>query len=111
MSAAGKALLPYGDTAVAQLARIVVRRDSALMQYMTSTHTLPAGAFRIQSADSAAFRTYNGPDRYTIGLEVEGESVEIAAGTEPSTIVSADGAGIPANASEKGDETADPAAE
>lgn len=79
MDPAEKALALYRSTATAQLDRIVARRDSALMQYMTSAHALPAGVFRIQPSDSATFHSYVGRDRYTIGLEVDGETVEIAA--------------------------------
>ncbi len=83
MNAAGKALALFGETATTQLTGIVARRDSALMRYMTTTHALPAGAFRIQPADSATLRSYNGRDRYTIALEVDGETVEIAPETSP----------------------------
>ena len=89
MNTAEKALTLYRSAAAAQLERIVARRDSALMQYMTSAHTLPAETFRIQTPDSATFRNYSGRDRYTIGLEVDGETVEVASETEPTTAIPA----------------------
>ena len=58
---------------------------------MQSTHGAAAPAFRVQAMDSAAMLTYAGRDRYTIAIEVDGETVEVA--TEDGAPVAGDGTG------------------
>mgnify|MGYP000838900552 CR=1 FL=1 len=53
--------------------------DKALAEYMQSTHGATAPAFRVQTMDSLALPNYTGRDRYTIALEVDGETVEVEA--------------------------------
>lgn len=53
--------------------------DKALAEYMQSTHGATAPAFRVQTMDSLALPNYAGRDRYTIALEVDGETVEVEA--------------------------------
>lgn len=72
-----KALALYRDKAAAQLARIMESRDKALAEYMLTTHQIAAPAFKLQLPDSIAMQSYTGRDRYTISLEVEGETVEV----------------------------------
>lgn len=54
-------------------------RNKALTDYMQSTHGATAPAFRVQTMDSLALPNYAGRDRYTIALEVDGETVEVEA--------------------------------
>ena len=44
-----------------------------------SAHGATAPAFRVQTMDSLALPNYTGRDRYTIALEVDGETVEVEA--------------------------------
>lgn len=53
-------------------------RNKALSDYMQSTHGRGSPGFRVQAMDSAAMLTYAGRDRYTIAIEVDGETVEVA---------------------------------
>ncbi|MEG2772124.1 MAG: DUF748 domain-containing protein [Alistipes sp.] len=73
-----KAQVLYSAAAAAQLSSLMATRDKTLMEYMTTLQAIPATAFKISAADSTAFRTYTGKDRYTIALEVDGESVEVS---------------------------------
>ena len=78
LSAEAKALALYSDKAAGELRRMMAARDRTLTEYMRSTHNLSAPLFRLQPMDSVALDSYTGHDRYTISLEVDGESVEIA---------------------------------
>ena len=55
------------------------RTQQALTDYMQSTHGATAPAFRVQTMDSLALPNYAGRDRYTIALEVDGETVKVEA--------------------------------
>lgn len=58
---------------------MMAARNKALAEYMQSTHGATAPAFRVQTMDSLALPNYTGRDRYTIALEVDGETVEVEA--------------------------------
>ena len=79
LSADDKALALYREKAAGQLARMMAARNKALTDYMQSTHGATAPAFRVQTMDSLALPNYTGRDRYTIALEVDGETVEVEA--------------------------------
>ena len=92
LSADDKALALYREKAAGLLARMMAARNKALAEYMQSTHGATAPAFRVQTMDSLALPNYTGRDRYTIALEVDGETVEVEveddnadAGTEAET--------------------------
>lgn len=82
LSADAKALTLYREKAAAQLTRMMAARNKALTEYMQSTHGATAPAFRVQTMDSLALPNYAGRDRYTIALEVDGETVEVEADDE-----------------------------
>lgn len=82
LSADAKALALYREKAAAQLTRMMAARNKALTEYMRSTHGATAPAFRVQTMDSLALPDYAGRDRYTIALEVDGETVEVEADDE-----------------------------
>lgn len=79
LSADDKALALYREKAAGQLARMMAAHNKALAEYMQSTHGATAPAFRVQTMDSLALPNYTGRDRYTIALEVDGETVEVEA--------------------------------
>lgn len=79
LSSDDKALALYREKAAGQLARMMAARNKALTDYMQSTHGATAPAFRVQTMDSLALPNYAGRDRYTIALEVDGETVEVEA--------------------------------
>lgn len=97
MNVAGKAMMLYRDDAAAQLTRIFSRQDSALMHYMTSTYALQPGTFRVQSADPTEIAAYKGPDRYTVALEVEGETLEVVGETQAPAAIPTDSTSISGN--------------
>lgn len=95
LSAEKKAAALYAETAADQLRKLMETRDKVLAEYMLSTHGITEHAFRIRTPDSAALRSYAGRDRYTLALEVDGETVEIA--VSDSTVTdSITTSGIPA---------------
>ena len=79
LSSDDKALALYREKAAGQLARMMAARNKALTDYMQSTHGATAPAFRVQTMDSLALPNYAGRDRYTIALEVDGETMEVEA--------------------------------
>ena len=91
LSAEDKAMALFREQATGQLVRMTAARNKALIDYMQSTHGAAAPAFRVQAMDSAAMLTYAGRDRYTIAIEVDGETVEVA--TEDGAPVAGDGTG------------------
>lgn len=91
LSAEDKAMALFREQAAGQLVRMTAARNKALSDYMQSTHGAAAPAFRVQAMDSAAMLTYAGRDRYTIAIEVDGETVEVA--TEDGAPVAGDGTG------------------
>ena len=91
LSAEDKAMALFREQAAGQLVRMTAARNKALSDYMQSTHGAAAPAFLVQAMDSAAMLTYAGRDRYTIAIEVDGETVEVA--MEDEAPVAGDGTG------------------
>ena len=81
LSATDKAIKLFGNQATQLLNRMMNMRDKTIVDYMYSTHQLEAPKFRIQPLDSVTRNTYSGQNRYTISVEVDGESIEV--GTPP----------------------------
>lgn len=101
LSAYAKAAKLFGDEAARQLARMMAARNKALADYMQSTHGAAAPVFRVQTLDSVALQSYTGRDRYTIALEVDGETVEVEAENDGNAAGSAEAtAGTGTNAGE-----------
>ncbi len=88
LSATDKAIKLFGNQATQLLNRMMSMRDKTIADYMHSTHQLEAPKFRIQPLDSVAKSTYSGQNRYTISVEMDGESIEV--GTPP--VVEGEGA-------------------
>lgn len=89
-SALGPAQKPtalYGDKAAEQLNRILEYRNSALVRYMTQMQGIPAGSFRVETLAPEALRGYKGKNRYTIGIEVDGERCEVVENPEDAAAV------------------------
>ncbi|WP_418992341.1 DUF748 domain-containing protein [Alistipes sp.] len=78
LSAADKAMALYREEALGQLTRLMEARDRVLREYMRTTHQLTEPAFVVERPDSAARLAYTGRNRYTLALEMDGETVEIA---------------------------------
>lgn len=79
MKTTEKALALYGDMAQTYLDRMLQRRDSSLIRYMSTAHPSLAGsAFRVAEQSDSLRRSHRGADRYVITVEVDGESVEVA---------------------------------
>ncbi|WP_418410007.1 DUF748 domain-containing protein [Alistipes sp.] len=95
LSAYAKATKLFGDEAARQLARMMAARNKALADYMQSTHGAAAPVFRVQTLDSVALQSYTGRDRYTIALEVDGETVEVEAEDDGNTAGSAEATEVP----------------
>ena len=95
LSAYAKATKLFGDEAARQLTRMMAARNKALADYMQSTHGAAAPVFRVQTLDSVALQSYTGRDRYTIALEVDGETVEVEAEDDGNTAGSAEATEVP----------------
>lgn len=95
LSAYAKATKLFGDEAARQLVRMMAARNKALADYMQSTHGAAAPVFRVQTLDSVALQSYTGRDRYTIALEVDGETVEVEAENDGNTAGSAEATEVP----------------
>lgn len=82
LNASRKAMTLYGDRAAGQLQQLMERRNFALMRYMQEMQGIPSAAFCAQTMDSTNLHAYTGKDRYTIGVEVDGETTEVAGDDE-----------------------------
>lgn len=82
LNASRKAMTLYGKRASEQLQRLLEQRNSALMRYMQEMQGISSAAFCAQTMDSTELQTYTGKDRYTIGIEVDGETTEAAGDAE-----------------------------
>lgn len=78
LHAAQKAMTLYGERAAKQLASLFERRNAAFKTYMTDMQGIPATALGIVTMKEEELTAYTGKNRYTIGLEVEGETVEVS---------------------------------
>ena len=103
MSPNAKALALYREDALGLLRRMMAMRDKALGEYMLSTHGVQAPAFRLQPMDSTALTAYAGRDRYTLALEIGGDTADgdapadagEPAGTETPAATAADSTAVP----------------
>ncbi|MEG1405081.1 MAG: AsmA family protein, partial [Alistipes sp.] len=75
---AKKAQMLYGTRAAEQLMTMFERRNTAVSTYMTSMQGIPATALRVVTMPAEELHAYTGKNRYTLGLEVEGETAEVS---------------------------------
>lgn len=87
LNAQEKALRLYGDRAAEQLAALLERRNTTLVNYMTGMQGLPANAIRVATLAPEELHTYTGKNRYSIALEIEGETASVA--EAPSDVIAA----------------------
>lgn len=80
-----KALQLYGDRAAEQLMTLLERRNTAIANYMTGMQGLPAGAVRVATLETEALHAYTGRNRYSIAVEIEGETAAVAEAPEDVT--------------------------
>lgn len=82
LNASQKAMALYADKAAKQLTRMLERRNGALVRYMTEMQGLSAASLRVETPDSVELHAYTGKNRYTIAIEVDGETTDIAGNPE-----------------------------
>ncbi len=80
-----KAMTLYGDKAAEQLRQLMLLRNKSLREYMSSSHGIGENSFRIDTLGAAELRAYAGKNRYTIAVEMDGETYEVDAGEEPDS--------------------------
>ena len=68
LSGSRKALTLYGDQAVGQLEKILVRRDSAIVEYLTRSQGIPVTAISVRTIPAQELGDYTGKDIYAIQL-------------------------------------------
>lgn len=73
-----KAMALYADKATAQLRQLMLMRDKSLREYMAATHHLAESAFRIDTLSDEELHAYAGKNRYTIAIEMDGETYEVS---------------------------------
>lgn len=80
LSGSRKALTLYGDQAVGQLEKILVRRDSAIVEYLTRSQGIPVTAISVRTIPAQELGDYSGKDIYAIQLGMEEESIDVTDG-------------------------------
>lgn len=80
LSGSRKALTLYGDQAAGQLEKILVRRDSAIVEYLTRSQGIPVTAISVRTIPAQELGDYTGKDIYAIQLGMEGESIDVTDG-------------------------------
>lgn len=60
LSGSRKALTLYGDQAVGQLEKILVRRDSAIVEYLTRSQGIPVTAISVRTIPAQELGDYTG---------------------------------------------------
>ena len=80
LSGSRKALTLYGDQAVGQLEKILVRRDSAIVEYLTRSQGIPVTAISVRTIPAQELGDYTGKDIYAIQLGMEEESIDVTDG-------------------------------
>lgn len=80
LSGTRKALALYEDRAAGQLEKILVRRDSAIVEYLTQSQGIPATAISVKTIPAQELGGYTGKDIYAIQLGMEGESIDVTDG-------------------------------
>ncbi|MEG1842064.1 MAG: DUF748 domain-containing protein [Alistipes sp.] len=78
LNTAEKAMTLFATRATEQLAKMLERRNAAIVNYMTTLQGIPTTALHVATMTADALHTYTGKNRYTLGLEVEGETAEVA---------------------------------
>lgn len=73
-----KAMALYADKAAVQLRQLMLMRDNSLREYMAATHHLAESAFRIDTLSDEELHAYAGKNRYTIAIEMDGETYEVS---------------------------------
>ena len=74
------ALTLSGAQAVGQLATILVRRDSAIVEYLTRSQGIPVTAISVRTIPAQELGDYTGKDIYAIQLGMEEESIDVTDG-------------------------------
>ena len=69
LSGSRKALTLYGDQAVGQLEKILVRRDSAIVEYLTRSQGIPVTAISVRTIPAQELGDYTGKDIYATDKE------------------------------------------
>ena len=92
LSGSRKALTLYGDQAVGQLEKILVRRDSAIVEYLTRSQGIPVTAISVRTIPAQELKASEdllpelasklapGKDIYAIQLGMEEESIDVTDG-------------------------------
>ena len=80
LSGSRKALTLYGDQAVGQLEKILVRRDSAIVEYLTRSQGIPVTAISVRTIPAQELGDYTGKDIYAIQLGMEEERIDVTDG-------------------------------
>lgn len=80
LSGSRKALTLYRDQAVGQLEKILVRRDSAIVEYLTRSQGIPVTAISVRTIPAQELGDYTGKDIYAIQLGMEEESIDVTDG-------------------------------
>lgn len=85
LSGTRKAITLYGDLAAGQLEKILVRRDSAIVDYLTQSQGIPTTAISVKTIPAQELGDYAGKDIYAIQLGMEGESIDVTDGETAPT--------------------------
>ena len=86
-----KAMALYADKAAAQLRQLMLMRDKSLREYMAATHHLAESAFRIDTLSDEELHAYGGKNRYTIAIEMDGETYEVSSPEDSEQTPAPDG--------------------
>ena len=86
-----KAMALYADKAAAQLRQLMLMRDKSLREYMAATHHLAESAFRIDTLSDEELHAYVGKNRYTIAIEMDGETYEVGSPEDSEQTPAPDG--------------------
>lgn len=87
---AQKAVALFAPQAAEQLARMTAFRNKALADYMTSKQAVPEGAFATDTIGVEKLKSYRGKGRFTITMDVAGETVEIEPEQDEETAAAAE---------------------
>lgn len=82
LNASQKTMALYEERAAEQLVRMFERRNAAVVRYLTETRGISAASLRVATMEAEALHGYTGKNRYTIGIEVDGETAETAENPE-----------------------------
>ncbi len=102
LNASQKAMALYEGTAAEQLDKMLERRNGAVVRYMTEMQGIPAASLRVATLNAEELHGYTGKNRYTIGIEVDGETTEVAENPEDAAAAGAAMGLIPAGSPQDG---------